>query len=192
MTNPTHRLHVVLPIVALLSAAGPAIAQTVPAAIAECAAIATDHERLACYDRASGRGRASGERAGLWQRRRRSPRGPRRRTTGLRATSSMIDTAWGSIRLQPVRHRSVQPELPLDRATPTTSTRRRTLFAAMASRRISTTEAKFQLSFKLRLWTTDDRRWGVWAAYTQQNQWQVYNDNISRPFRETNYMPECS
>jgi phospholipase A1 len=52
------------------------------------------------------------------------------------------------------------------------------------------TEAKFQFSFKGRLWTTDDRRWGVWAAYTQQSQWQMYNDEISRPFRETNYMPE--
>jgi phospholipase A1 len=53
-------------------------------------------------------------------------------------------------------------------------------------------EAAFQLSFKFRLWTTDDRRVGVWAAYTQQSQWQLYNDsgNASRPFRETNYMPE--
>ena len=56
--------------------------------------------------------------------------------------------------------------------------------------KLDPTEAKFQISFKLRLWTTDDRRWGVWAAYTQQNQWQVYNNDISRPFRETNYMPE--
>ena len=55
---------------------------------------------------------------------------------------------------------------------------------------LDSTEAKFQISFKARLWTTDDRRWGVWAAYTQQNQWQVYNGEISRPFRETNYMPE--
>ena len=51
-------------------------------------------------------------------------------------------------------------------------------------------EARFQLSFKFRLWATDDRRFGVWAAYTQQNQWQLYNDDMSKPFRETNYEPE--
>jgi phospholipase A1/A2 len=51
-------------------------------------------------------------------------------------------------------------------------------------------EAKFQLSFKGRVWTTDDRRWSVWGAYTQNNNWQVYNADHSRPFRETNYMPE--
>ena len=57
---------------------------------------------------------------------------------------------------------------------------------------LDSTEAAFQLSFKFRMWTTEDRRWGVWAAYTQQSQWQLYNSsgNASRPFRETNYMPE--
>lgn len=52
-------------------------------------------------------------------------------------------------------------------------------------------EARFQLSFKFRLWATEDRRFGVWAAYTQQNQWQVYNKAMSSPFRETNYEPEA-
>ena len=51
-------------------------------------------------------------------------------------------------------------------------------------------EAKFQLSVKGRLLTSDDRRWGLWFAYSQQSQWQVYGNDISRPFRETNYVPE--
>ncbi len=55
---------------------------------------------------------------------------------------------------------------------------------------MNATEAQFQLSFKARLWATANRRLGVWAAYTQQSQWQVCNDEVSRPFRETNYEPE--
>ncbi len=51
-------------------------------------------------------------------------------------------------------------------------------------------EAKFQLSLKGRLLSSEDRRWGLWFAYTQQSQWQVYAGDISSPFRETNYMPE--
>ncbi len=51
-------------------------------------------------------------------------------------------------------------------------------------------EAKFQLSFKARLWASQERDAGVWFAYTQQNQWQVYDTDMSSPFRETNYMPE--
>ena len=55
---------------------------------------------------------------------------------------------------------------------------------------MNSTEAEFQISFKARLWATKDRRFGVWGAYTQQSQWQVYNAELSRPFRETNYNPE--
>jgi phospholipase A1 len=65
------------------------------------------------------------------------------------------------------------------------------LFGEAASGQgLDSVEARFQLSFKARAWTTDDRRWGLWLAYTQTSQWQIYNEGASRPFRETNYEPE--
>jgi phospholipase A1 len=51
-------------------------------------------------------------------------------------------------------------------------------------------EAKFQLSFKARLWEDPERRVTLWAAYTQQSHWQIGNTQLSRPFRETDFQPE--
>jgi len=60
---------------------------------------------------------------------------------------------------------------------------------------INQIEAKFQVSFKVKLADFGEIVPGVppaalWAGYTQQSQWQVYNPHVSRPFRETNYEPE--
>jgi phospholipase A1 len=164
-------LRAALLLAAWQGAAGAALAQVTPSTV-DCAAIETDRERLICYDRASGR---AGE------------------PPASRPTGSLIDTTWAFDRASPrfVISLHNQNYLLLARYTDHVNTAPYDdLVQPGQQAALDSTEAKFQISFKARLWTTDDRRWGVWAAYTQQNQWQVYNSDISRPFRETNYMPE--
>ncbi len=52
-------------------------------------------------------------------------------------------------------------------------------------------ELKFQFSLKSKvaqdLFNTDA---DMWVGYTQRSYWQVYNEDNSRPFRATDYMPE--
>jgi len=52
-------------------------------------------------------------------------------------------------------------------------------------------EAKFQISFKVKLWEDLlDKKIDIWMAYTQLAFWQLYNTPFSSPFRDTNYEPE--
>lgn len=51
-------------------------------------------------------------------------------------------------------------------------------------------EAKFQVSVKMPLYLQDSTVDGLYFGFTLTSFWQVYNSDISKPFRETNYEPE--
>jgi len=51
-------------------------------------------------------------------------------------------------------------------------------------------EAKFQFSFKTNVATRIFWGYGdIWVAYSQKAHWQVFNEKLSRPFRELDYEP---
>ncbi|WP_218352634.1 phospholipase A [Alteromonas lipotrueiana] len=51
-------------------------------------------------------------------------------------------------------------------------------------------EAKFQLSVKLPMYLPNESTDGVYLGFTLTSFWQLYNSEVSKPFRETNYEPE--
>jgi phospholipase A1/A2 len=185
--------------------AGNAIAQGAAPAIADCHRIESSVERLACYDAASGRAGVKSAQPATAVATPATPVAPNVTTDAMsqaiakeaasNAAPSMIDASWDFDPASPRYDIRFYREnyLLIGRYTDKVNTAPyEPLFAAAGEPvHLDSTEAKFQISFKTRLWTTDDRRWGAWVGYTQQNQWQVYNDDISRPFRETNYMPEA-
>lgn len=53
-------------------------------------------------------------------------------------------------------------------------------------------ESRFQISVKMPVYQLDGGHplEGLYFGFTALSHWQVYNDEISKPFRETNYEPE--
>jgi phospholipase A1/A2 len=165
---------------------------------ARCLAIDDSQERLACFDRAIGTAVRGAPAPASDAAPMALPSGarlpPATTVAALRAPLSRIDTAWGLLPdSRPAYVRLHRPNyLLLGRyTTDVNSAPYEPLFDAFDQEgEFGDVEAKFQLSVKGRLAVSADRRWGLWFAYTQQNQWQVFENDISRPFRETNYEPE--
>lgn len=51
-------------------------------------------------------------------------------------------------------------------------------------------EAKYQISVKFPVYLKEQELTGVYFGFTAVSYWQVYNTDVSKPFRETNYEPE--
>ena len=58
------------------------------------------------------------------------------------------------------------------------------------SENVDNLEAKFQISMKIPLYLQAADVSGLYFGFTATSYWQVYNDAVSKPFRETNYEPE--
>ena len=55
---------------------------------------------------------------------------------------------------------------------------------------VDNNEAKFQVSVKLPIYMQEDTVDGMYLGFTLTSFWQLYNSEVSKPFRETNYEPE--
>jgi phospholipase A1 len=189
----------------LFAAAGSAtaaLAQPLPSSTADCRGIEANMERLACYDAVAGRAdAASSGTAGapaVATPASTPPAEAKRADSDAAvrpAAKSMIDAAWAfDPNSEPFDIGFYNANyLLFGRYSDNVNEAPFAPLVQGAGREqldLNSTEAKFQISFKARVWTSDDRRWGLWAAYTQQSQWQLYNGDTSRPFRDNNYMPE--
>ncbi len=179
----------------------PACGQEPPAVAPEaCVGLATDAERLACYDNAFHRDRLPGSAdeppppPELMQR---SP--PRGDNTEVEpVASSLLDSRWeltskaklGTFGIRAYKPVYLLPAFYTDSPNqfPSSPAPEHTVATSEHQDKI---ETKFQISFKTKLaQEIFGRRGDLWFGYTQSSHWQVYNGALSRPFRETNYEPE--
>ena len=163
----------------------------------ECAQIADDAKRLACYDQTFGRDAQAGAQDKGVTAETPPTEQPLEFAERGRAGSSM-DERWD---LQPKssRERFVPRAYKPVYVIPVSYTNRvnNAPFSPSPGHQVDSpanldaAEAKFQLSLKTKVWEgVFGDRGNLWAAYTQSSRWQVYNGDSSRPFRETNYEPE--
>ncbi len=175
-------------ICALALSAAQAGAQTVEG----CRSIASDADRLACYDAVAER--QARERSAPDAGRDLYPYEP----VGGAPRNSMLDRRWeldpgsklGAFNLRAHRPVYILPVFwsssPNDQ--PDSPNPANQVVDAFNLRSI---ENKFQLSFKTKVWEGVLGDAGdLWFGYTQSSRWQLYDDDVSRPFRETNYQPE--
>jgi phospholipase A1/A2 len=149
----------------------------------DCAKIDDDAARLRCYDEAAGR---KPKEAPLQV----TPAAP---LPGQPAKFSYLSWKW-QLDEESRRNRYAIMPYRANYILPFTYnfTQNKQLYQAIEPNvDVQDAEAKFQLSFKIKLWEsilgTDT---DLWLGYTQLSLWQVYNSAFSAPFRETNYEPE--
>jgi phospholipase A1 len=179
-----------------------------PMDIRACTAIESDAQRLACYDHATGRVNLpvakkreseSAEQPNLFPHDRNPDQTAARENPEVAAPLSLLDSRWElapEAKLGTYNVRGYKPVFLLPVFATSNQNERpqspNPLNTVTDPEQLENVEAKFQISFKTKLWQGVFGDAGdLWLGYTQSSRWQVYNDHISRPFRETNYEPEA-
>ena len=183
-----------------------------PMDIRACAAIETDSQRLACYDRASGReGLPAAQKKSEATTQGSTAQGGtvfNHETSKTTAASnaqepevaplSLLDSRWelspesklGTFNLRGYKPITVMPFFASSHQNREPSSPN-PFNTVDTPEYLDNIEGKFQLSLKTKIWQGLFGDAGdVWVGYTQSSRWQLYNEQESRPFRETDYEPE--
>jgi phospholipase A1 len=157
--------------------------------IAACAKMENDAERLHCYDQIAGRKASSLENIAATG----SETVNKKQQLSGNDNLSVMEKHW-DLDLERRKHTfAISPYRPtyILPVAYNSSPNQNELLDVDPKGRAQNNEAKFQISFKMKLWEDVlDKDIDVWLAYTQLAFWQLYNTPFSSPFRETNYEPE--
>ena len=183
--------------------AGP-LAEAQAASIADwegCSSIPADVDRLACYDRVSGRAQPEAAPAPPADARadlqpemppvaaQPEPAEPKLLSTLSRHWELDDEAKQGAFLFRPHRPNYF---LPIKYSNSPNNTPFQDTFI-QPDLGLDNLEAELQLSFKIKgmegVFGHDNL--DLWFGYTITSFWQAYNDTISSPFRETNYEPEA-
>ncbi len=198
-------------------AAEQTIATVQPASAAACAALSSNSERLNCYDllfkpaapseslvseREAAKALAAAPVTLTEKVRDKAEEVVLVKAADINPATSLLDQRWElspNSKLGTWNLREYQPVylLPVfsttDKNERPTSPNPDNTVKVGDEQNLKSTEAKFQLSFKTKaMENLIGDNGDLWLGYTQSSRWQVYNEDESRPFRETNYEPEAS
>jgi phospholipase A1/A2 len=192
--------------VVLVAAAPPTRADVSIPDLQACAEIGSSKARLACYDRAAGReavdaSKTRTARASVDVFSNRSVSDANRCDKG--PPSSLLDSRWeldvNSAQDPKPAPFCIRPYRPIYLLAYTTTNTNRLPSSPNPDNTVSEPESitrgelKYQISLKTKV--ANDlfgNNGDLWMGYTQASHWQIFNENRSRPFRETNYEPDAN
>ena len=156
--------------------------------LADCANIADDAARLQCYDKLSGRKNPIPKALSIA-----TEKKPVLPAESAAANLSIMTQLWDLDKEHRKNIFVLRPYRPiyLLPVAYNTSPNEDIALDFGSDAKAQHNEAKFQLSFKMKVWQDlFDKDIDLWMAYTQLSFWQVYNSAFSSPFRDNNYEPE--